>query len=290
MKKRFKNKLNIFLFILIIFILSVGIIFGISAFTLANINGSTHKISQTTSQCSSCSYSRSSENYTPNKIISSKAKLETNNKKTSGKETISSILFTASKKANEYSREINKISAENNNETINQVEGNSDDNVITTNQNTTNTVETQNQTQQQNQNQQNQAVNLNKFESQILFLINTIRAQNGLGPLAPNQMLTDVARERSNDMMTRGYFSHYTPDGKNIFNILEGYGVIYRNAGENLAQSKPASIGTPESFMNAWMNSPTHKANILRAAYGQIGIGVIDNGGRRVLTTVFMNS
>jgi len=37
------------------------------------------------------------------------------------------------------------------------------------------------------------------------------------------------------------------------------------------------------------MNSPTHKANILRAAYGQIGIGVIDSGGRRVLTTVFMN-
>jgi len=41
--------------------------------------------------------------------------------------------------------------------------------------------------------------------------------------------------------------------------------------------------------MNAWMNSGSHKANILRGAYSQIGISVVDNGDRRVLTTVFIN-
>lgn len=131
--------------------------------------------------------------------------------------------------------------------------------------------------------------NLNNLEAAILHLINTIRVSNGLSALSSNQMLTDIARGRSSDMISMNYFSHYTPDGKNIFNILKDYGVRYINAGENLAHSSPVSIGTPEALMNAWMASPTHKANILRAQYGKIGIGIVDSGGRRVLTTVFMN-
>lgn len=131
--------------------------------------------------------------------------------------------------------------------------------------------------------------NLNEFEAAALYLINTIRVQNGLTSLTPNQMLTDIARTRSMDMINRNYFSHYTPEGKNIFNILKECGVVYVNAGENLAHASPISWGTPEAFMNAWMNSSTHKANVLRGEYGKIGIGVIDSGNRRVVTTIFMN-
>jgi len=131
--------------------------------------------------------------------------------------------------------------------------------------------------------------NLNEFEAAVLYLINTIRVSNGLGALKPNQMLTDIARSRSNDMIINSYFSHYTPDGRNIFNILRENGVSYVNAGENLGQSSPASGGTPEAFANAWMASPTHKANILRAVYSKIGIGVVDGAGRRVAAIVFMN-
>ena len=131
--------------------------------------------------------------------------------------------------------------------------------------------------------------NLNEFEAAVLYFINTIRVSNGLGALQPNQMLTDIARSRCNDMIVNSYFSHYTPDGRNIFNIFRENGVSYVNAGENLGQSTPASMGTPEAFADAWMASPTHKANILRPVYSKIGIGVVDGGGRRVVAIVFMN-
>jgi len=131
--------------------------------------------------------------------------------------------------------------------------------------------------------------NLSELEAAVLYLINTIRVSNGLGALEPNQMLTDIARSRCNDMIVNSYFSHYTPDGRNIFNIFRENGVSYVNAGENLGQSSPASGGTPGAFADAWMASPTHKANILRSVYSKIGIGIVDGGGRRVVATVFIN-
>jgi uncharacterized protein YkwD len=133
------------------------------------------------------------------------------------------------------------------------------------------------------------AVNLNELEAAVLYLINTIRVSNGLGALQANQLLTNIARSRCNDMIANSYFSHYTPNGQNIFNILRKNDVAYLNAGENLGNSSPPSNGTPDAFANAWMASPSHKANILRSVYTKIGIGVVDGGGRRVVTTVFTN-
>ena len=147
------------------------------------------------------------------------------------------------------------------------------------------------QQQEQTQNQpQNSGTNLTDYESAILNLINTVRADRGLAALQPNQSLTDISRTRSNDMLSRDYFSHYTPEGKNVFNIFRECGITFRAAGENLAHSRPADIGTPDAFLNAWMNSPTHAANILQSKYGIIGVGMVENGGRRVVTTVFRNS
>jgi uncharacterized protein YkwD len=101
-------------------------------------------------------------------------------------------------------------------------------------------------------------------------------------------MLTDLARLRSNDMVTRGYFSHYTPDGQNIKHIFAQYGVDYRNFGENLGNAKPASYGSPNAFLDAWMNSPSHRDNMLKGYYTHIGVGVVDGGGRRVVTVLFI--
>lgn len=139
------------------------------------------------------------------------------------------------------------------------------------------------------QNASADSANLSVYEQQVLALLNNIRVANGLSPLAPNQSLTDISRTRSTDMLDRGYFSHYTPEGTNIFNILRANGISYKNAGENLAQSMPASAGSPEAFVNAWMNSSAHAANILKPQYARIGIGLAENNGRRVVTTVFMN-
>ncbi|MBM3699895.1 MAG: hypothetical protein FJW68_03115 [Actinobacteria bacterium] len=152
-----------------------------------------------------------------------------------------------------------------------------------------NAVNAQQQGQQQNQ-PQSSGVNITDYEAAILHLINTVRADRGLAALQPHQSLIDISRTRSTDMLSRNYFSHYTPEGKTVFNIFRECGITFRAAGENLAHSRPADIGSPEAFINAWMNSPTHAANILQSKYGIVGVGMAENGERRVVTTVFRNN
>ncbi len=129
---------------------------------------------------------------------------------------------------------------------------------------------------------------LSGIEAEILNLVNNTRAQHGLSILSPSQVLIDLARIRSNDMVTRNYFSHYTPDGQNIKHLLNQYGVSYRNFGENLGNASPANYGTPGAFINAWMNSPSHRDNMLKGYYTSIGVGIVDGGGRRVVTVLFI--
>ncbi len=131
--------------------------------------------------------------------------------------------------------------------------------------------------------------NLNGLEAEILKLINKVRADHGLSQLQIVQSLTDIARTRCSDMVSRGYFSHYTPEGTTFFNIMRNAGIGWANAGENLGNATPASYGSPSAFINAWMNSASHRDNMLRGHYRLIGVGIVDGGGRRVITTIFLN-
>jgi uncharacterized protein YkwD len=133
------------------------------------------------------------------------------------------------------------------------------------------------------------AAEMNEYENAIAAMINNIRVENGLGALAADGSLNSVAGIRSSDLINRNYFSHYTPEGTNVFDTMRENGVGFRYAGENLAQSAPAEAGTVEGFLNAWMNSPTHKANILRPQYEKIGVSMAQVDSRRVVTTVFTN-
>ncbi len=90
-------------------------------------------------------------------------------------------------------------------------------------------------------------------------------------------------------MVSRGYFSHYSPEGSTFFNIMRDSGISWANAGENLGNAAPANWGTPSAFINAWMNSASHRDNMLRGHYKYIGVGIVDGGGRRVITTIFLN-
>ncbi len=130
---------------------------------------------------------------------------------------------------------------------------------------------------------------LNEYENAVAALINNYRVANGLNAIAYDGTLTYVAKLRSQDLMDRNYFSHYTPEGTNVFNLFRANGINFKIGGENLAQAMPASIGTPEAFLNAWSNSPSHNANMLRVGYNFIGVGMVDNGDRIVVTTVFTN-
>lgn len=133
------------------------------------------------------------------------------------------------------------------------------------------------------------AAELNEYEGAVAAMINAYRTESGLNAIAYEPTLTYVAKLRSQDLMDRNYFSHYTPEGTTVFNLFRSNGVSYSIGGENLGQAIPAGIGTPEAFMNAWKNSPTHNANMLRQGYNYIGVGMVESSDRIVVTTVFTN-
>lgn len=111
------------------------------------------------------------------------------------------------------------------------------------------------------------------LESKMLEMINNERAKEGLKPLKADRELTMVARAHSRDMFVRGYFAHVNPDGKNPFDRMKAARVKFKTAGENLALAQTLEIAHKNL-----MNSPGHRANIMKPGYGRVGIGVLDGG------------
>ena len=111
------------------------------------------------------------------------------------------------------------------------------------------------------------------LEAQMLTLVNNERMKRGLKPVKADPELKVVARAHSRDMFARGYFSHYTPEGRDPFDRMKAAGVKYLAAGENLALGQTLRI-----CHEGLMNSPGHRANILNNAYGRLGIGILDGG------------
>ena len=130
---------------------------------------------------------------------------------------------------------------------------------------------------------------LNDYENAVAALINSYRVASGLNAIAYEPTLTYIAKLRSADLMDRGYFSHYTPEGTTVFDLMAANGITAKIRGENLGQAMPAGIGSPEAFLGAWQNSSSHNANMLRVGYNYIGVGMVSNGDRIVVTTVFTN-
>ena len=126
-------------------------------------------------------------------------------------------------------------------------------------------------TQEQPQNNDGQ---LNQFEQQVFELTNQERAKNGLQPLQIDYELSRVAREKSRDMQVNNYFDHNSPVYGSPFDMIQSYGISYRTAGENIAKGQR----TPEEVVNAWMNSPGHRENILNSSYTHIGVGYVEQG------------
>ncbi len=110
-------------------------------------------------------------------------------------------------------------------------------------------------------------------EQQMLNLINQERAAAGLKPLAMDQSLVKMARLKSQDMIDKNYFSHTSPTYGSPFDMMKTYGVTYRYAGENLAGNQ-----TVDRAHTALMNSEGHRANILKAEFTHVGIGIVDGG------------
>jgi len=101
-------------------------------------------------------------------------------------------------------------------------------------------------------------------------LTNAERAENNAPPLTENKLLALAAEMKAQDMAERGYFAHTSPDGKTPWYWLQEVGYSYSYAGENLA----VNFFESDDVARAWMNSPTHRANIIKPNYTEIGIGV----------------
>ncbi|AIQ13441.1 CAP domain-containing protein [Paenibacillus durus] len=107
------------------------------------------------------------------------------------------------------------------------------------------------------------------FVKQVVDLVNQERAKAGLAPLTALDSLNKVAAAKATDMRSNNYFSHTSPTYGSPFDMMRTFGVTYNYAGENIAKGQR----TPEEVMNAWMNSPGHKANILNKNFNYIGVG-----------------
>jgi hypothetical protein len=114
-------------------------------------------------------------------------------------------------------------------------------------------------------------------------LTNVERKSQNLSTLAVSPVLNEAAQMKAEDMATLGYFAHTSPAGKTPWYWIEKVGYKYQYAGENLA----INFSDSKDVTNAWMNSPTHKANIIKENYTEIGTGVA-NGIYQGRQTVFV--
>jgi uncharacterized protein YkwD len=108
--------------------------------------------------------------------------------------------------------------------------------------------------------------------SALLSSTNAQRASNGLPPLTLNTKLNASAQAKANDMVSRDYWAHNSPDGKEPWVFIDAAGYSYQKAGENLAYG----FLTSEATVIGWMNSPSHRANILDSSYSEVGFGFVN--------------
>lgn len=117
---------------------------------------------------------------------------------------------------------------------------------------------------------------------QVVELVNQKRAEQGLAPLAVNGSLNEVAQRKAGDMFAFNYWAHTSPSGRDPWTFFKEVGYKYVYAGENLARDFMNS----DSVVGAWMNSPTHRDNILNPNYKEIGLAVVNGTLSGVETTL----
>ena len=132
--------------------------------------------------------------------------------------------------------------------------------------------------------------NLSAVRAAVLCLHNKVRAQRGLPPLREDGDLRQAAAGHSSDMVDRGYFEHTTPSGRTMVDRIVGAGYVRANAGWMLGENLEwgtGSLATPRGAVKAWLNSPPHRANLLKRGYREVGVGValgVPTGGERGAT------
>ena len=123
----------------------------------------------------------------------------------------------------------------------------------------------------------------------IVELTNIERQKLGLQPVVENSTLNKAAAAKAANMLEENYWAHFAPSGKTPWDFILGSGYRFQFAGENLAKNFYSS----EDVVTAWMNSPTHKENIINSKYQDIGIAVVEgalNGQKTTLVVQMFGS
>jgi uncharacterized protein YkwD len=116
-----------------------------------------------------------------------------------------------------------------------------------------------------------------QLEESITCLVNDRRNEHGVRPVRENARLRHAAVNHSQAMVSNSFFSHTAPNGSSFIDRIESAGYM-RGArlwlvGENLVWGT-AELSTPANLVKAWMESPAHRANLLRGRFREIGVGV----------------
>ena len=109
-------------------------------------------------------------------------------------------------------------------------------------------------------------------QQEVIRLTNVERVKAGVAPVAENAKLNASAMNKAKNMFEEDYWAHYAPSGKSPWHWFDQQGYAYTIAGENLARD----FDTSQGVINGWMNSPSHKANMLASGYKHIGIAVLN--------------
>lgn len=123
----------------------------------------------------------------------------------------------------------------------------------------------------------------------LLDMTNQKRQEAGLSSLSISPTLSQAAANKASDMFTKDYWAHIAPDGTSPWDFITGAGYKYIYAGENLAKSFNDSSGV----VSAWMESPTHKDNVLKKEYKEVGFAVVNgklNGEETTLVVQMFGS
>ncbi|HRN95981.1 MAG TPA: CAP domain-containing protein [Candidatus Levybacteria bacterium] len=107
-------------------------------------------------------------------------------------------------------------------------------------------------------------------QQELLEYTNNARKERGLEPLTLNESLVSAANGKAQHMFSNNYWAHFAPDGTSPWQFIKGAGYQYIFAGENLAKGFTDS----KSVVDAWLNSPSHRDNLLSDKYKEIGFAV----------------
>jgi uncharacterized protein YkwD len=131
------------------------------------------------------------------------------------------------------------------------------------------------------------SITLLELEAGTRRRINQLRQENGLPALQRNEVLAQVARNYSRQMATQNFFDHKDPSGRDAVQRVHSAGLSFQLIGENLHRSRNADDPI-ETAIKSWMDSPGHRANILRPIFTETGIGVWRDGNQYYFTQLFM--